>query len=260
MTQNLKRMIRTFKRSDLLITPRLESWLVQHPEGIVLDEEVASLIGDLAQSKPRYRGDTWAASSRGTCLRRQTFTFLGMPQDGRLDPRLQNLFNDGTWRHLRWQAMLLKAKLLTDVEVPVFLSRHNMVGTMDGENHRENFGFELKGIYSLSGVKDGPYPYHLLQVHSYFLAKPGLEKFSLIYEDKRTQDWKEYVVEPDQELLKEVSRELRTLNRQLNKRELPDVLEECRYGKGETFRSCPYQTRCLDILSFDSALQAGRGL
>lgn len=250
MADNLKSLLRTFRRGDLLLTPRIETWLMQHPEGIVLDASLAQEIGNHMVAVPRDRTLSWSASAIGNCHRHQVFTYVGLPGDPILNPRLQNLFNDGTWRHLRWQAMLLRAKLLTHIEVPVFYDPLGMRGTMDGVNMDEMFGFELKGVYSLSAVKDGPYPKHLLQVHAYFLATT-LEKIAIIYEDKQTQEFREFVIERDERLLKKVRKELLTLNTALAQRQVPDVLEECRYGKGPQFKGCAYRNHCLGITDWD---------
>ena len=46
------------------------------------------------------------------------FQYIGVPVMSRGDSRLHSIFIDGTWRHIRWQMMLLEAGILTDIEVP----------------------------------------------------------------------------------------------------------------------------------------------
>lgn len=252
MSTNLKRLIRTAKRGDLIVTPVIDRWLVQHPEGVVLDDDLLTKLRAITTKMPRDRSSSWAASARGSCLRSQVFTYMGTKQASFLDPRRQNLFNDGTWRHIRWQMMMLSAGLLKDIEVPVYKEHYNMVGTMDGEG--DGWGFELKGIYSLSAVNGtGPLDHHLLQIHSYFLARPDLKKFVLVYEDKRTQEYKEFVIDRDPALMKAVRRELAALQRSVSDKELPEVLDECKSGKGQTFNGCPYKTTCLEIADWSEA-------
>ena len=257
MTANLKNMLRTHRRGDLIVTPKVEQWLVRHPEGIVLDHKLASRLYDLTVAQPRNREGLWSASAAGACPRAQVFTYLGAPKSHILDPRLQNIFNDGTWRHLRWQMMMLKMGLLSAVEVPVYDSETHMRGTMDGigEDEDGEWGFELKGIYSTAAVTDGPLENHLLQIHSYFLARPSITRFSLVYEDKRTNLFKEFVIEPDRDLLQDVYGIFDDLNKALQRKELPDVITVCEKGKGQTFNGCGYSTFCLGCSSWEEAIE-----
>ena len=127
-----------------------------------------------------------------------------------VDPGLHAIFIDGTWRHLRWQMLLLTAGILTDIEVPFHRPDMRLRGSLDGQNADEAWGFELKGTSDTEIVvgRKEPIPYHILQVHTYFIGKPELERFSLIYEDKRYQSWKEIVVERDPAVLGIVRDEL----------------------------------------------------
>ena len=105
------------------------------------------------------------------------------------------------------------------------------------------------------GMKE-PIPYHLLQVHTYFVGVPELERFSLIYEDKKFQTWREEVIEPDPEIMKVVREELIYLNWCIDSRVLPPVLEECKRGEGIVFKKCAYRGICRGC-DYDEAEAAG---
>ena len=258
MSTKLKAMLRTHRRGDLIITKPVEQWLNEHPEGLILDRKLAMRLADMVQAQPRNRQGLWSASAAGSCARAQMFSYMGAPAAYRLDPRMQNIFNDGTWRHLRWQMMLLTMGVLDDVEVPVYNPDLHLRGTMDGIGKLDNgdeWGWELKSIYSLSAVEAGPKPEHLLQVHSYFISRPTIKKFSLVYEDKRTNIFREFVVEPDLNLLAEVRATFDFLNDSLDREELPDVIADCEKGKGQTFDGCSYRTFCLGCASWEEAVE-----
>lgn len=244
----IKTIVNLVKDDRLILTPGVHKWLVKHPEGLVLDEELTSLLSKLTRKQPRDRSASFSCSARNQCVRRQQFQFIGLPQQRTLDAELQNKFNDGTWRHLRWQMMLLKAGLLTEIEYPVYSKALNLRGSMDGRGVSKrygNFGFELKGVGSLSFIPEGPYPNHIYQIHSYFAADSSLDVFSLVYEDKMTQRWKEFVIERDPVVMRAVRKELARLNRATAKKQLLPVFEECKYARGPTYRQCPYSGTCL---------------
>lgn len=251
------KLIKSLNATNQLVTPRLEKWLFNNSHLLVSDEH-ADILKQTVTAVPRNRSASFSSSSRGQCHRKQVFGYLGVPSTSEVEPGLHAIFIDGTWRHLRWQMLLLTAGILTDIEVPFHRSDLRLRGSLDGQNADEAWGFELKGTSDSEIVygKKPPIPYHILQVHTYFLGKPELERFSLIYEDKRYQTWKEIVVERDPKILGIVRDELVYLNWCIDQRKLPDVLEECRHGEGITFKKCQYRSICLGC-DFDQAEAAG---
>ena len=105
------------------------------------------------------------------------------------------------------------------------------------------YGFELKGVSTFQFQKikkdnSGPLDKHLRQVSRYFLMG-GFGLFIIIYEDKTTQEYLEWVVEPEPELIEEQRAELITLNDAVDRKKLPPQLPECAVRKG-AFRDCSY--------------------
>lgn len=248
-------LIRAVKSRDLVVTPRLNVWLLGHPE-LTLSDATLKRLHDAIEGirNPRDRSDSFGSSSAGSCLRAQVFEYLGTDQGG-IDPKLQQIYNDGKFRHLRWQATLLEAGILDDIEVPLAWPDRRSVGTMDGvgtvptDHPREEwrhleFGFELKGANTFTYktiVAEGPLRY-LSQVHRYFLSG-GYDLFAIVVEDKNSQDWTEWVIEPDPELLVEQRAELDVLNRAVDTETLPSMLVTCRKQVGEVFRNCSFGGR-----------------
>lgn len=265
---SLKRIFFTESRENqtLLLTPRLDRWLASTGGSLVLTSERMALMSSLLQKAPRDRSQGFSGSASGSCPRRQMFTYIGLPERRHYDSVLFHRFIDGTFKHIKWQMMLLTADLLTDIEVPIEIPELRLKGSMDGLDDRVPFGWELKSTQAFSYyMTNGPGEAHLRQVHAYFLARPDIERFSLIYEDTTSRDWKEFVVERDAERLLDTRRQLEALNEYADNKRLPPVIPECALGKGQTFKDCTFSHKCLTIRNWTDAealaadIPSGRG-
>lgn len=243
----LKSTIRKIKRAErLLVTPKVEEFLRRHPDGAVWDDDGFALFRDIVV---RSRGNDsrsgrFGASSRGSCLRRQVFTYLGMPEVHLIDTDLQNLFNDGKWRHLRWQMMGVQSGALTHAEWPTSLPKYRLKVSMDGLNANDQFIFELKGDRNWSRALDGVPDAHLLQIHTMFLAT-GWDTAAYVIEDKASNQWREIIVRRDPKTTARVRDELEVLNEHVEDRRLPAILPACAAKEGP-YRTCPFASQCLD--------------
>lgn len=251
MSKVLVQTIRNIKkREKLLVTPGIEDWLAS-PAGALLGletEEDFALLRRLALASKdnSKRSGRFGASARGTCQRRQIFAFLGMPVSSMMDSRLQNIFNDGTFRHIRWQLMGMKAGVFTDVEVRLGLPDWRLGISMDAIDDRVPYVFELKGtsmnISSMRHTENIPYP-HVLQTHTYMFAT-GWDLAIYLPESKSSQDWQEVHVRRDEKVIREVKRELNQLNGAVDDEILPTIQPECSKKKGD-YKQCPYARQCL---------------
>jgi hypothetical protein len=245
---SLAQLIKNVKRTgDLIVTPRIEQWLIDHPEGIVIDDpEVAEIIMGLFQSKENQdRSRRFGASSRGTCMRSQMFQYLGVPGLATVNASQQNLFNDGTWRHVRWQAMGLLAGVFTHVEVPVTMPLYNLKVSIDAVNVDEGWLFELKGHSAYTKTLEGISERHMKQIHTMMLAT-GYDICVYVVEDKRSQEWREVVVRKDPEVMREVKQELRELSQCLTDKKMPVIQPECMQKTGD-YKKCPWRETCLTL-------------
>ena len=248
---SLSKKLRLMKSGDLVITPDLTMWMMRNPN-FDLDDAVADIIRTEMVKKQRDRRASFSSSSAGNCERAQLFDFLGLNPTKTHPTQLQNIFYDGQWRHLRWQAMLLQAGLLTDIEIPLSWPAKRSKGSMDGmgvirDDHPHEtwrgleFGFELKGANSYAYtaiVQEGPRRY-MDQVHRYFLSG-GFDLFVILVENKNTQEWTEWVIEPDDILLQEQTAELDRLNSAVDTQTFLPMLDECQLQKGKVYNSCPH--------------------
>lgn len=248
-------LIKSIKKQNQIVSLRYRQWLTQHGDD-PLPDWVVERIKKQMLAVPRNRTASFSASSAGQCLRRQELQFLGIPPEFGMEPdsRLLNIFNDGKWRHLRWQANLLAATILDRIEVPVPWTRMRSMGTIDGAGwvpsdhpriswRNKEFGFELKGMnpwdYSKAVNKDTQKEEHLRQIARYCL-QGGFELYVCLYEDKATNNWKEWVIEPEDKLMAEVEQELWELNHAIDRKQLHPILPSCKMRRGPTWEQCMY--------------------
>jgi hypothetical protein len=241
------------RNSNLVVLPRYLRYLAKHGDEPLIEagSRAESLILEQLTATPRDRTQSFSASSAGYCERAQVFGFYGAEAPSP-DPQLAAIFNDGKWRHIRWQALLLTAEILDDIEEALRWNRMLQRGTMDGIGHvpddhyrkdwrGKQFGFELKGVNAFqfdAHKKNGPTEKHLKQIHRYFLIS-GLELFSVVYENKSTQEPYEWVIEPDPVRMDEERQEVANLKEAIDTQTLPPMLPECVAHKA-TWKKCNY--------------------
>lgn len=253
----LKRAIGHPGSSDLLVTPRLDTWLARHPDmEPSLDTVEIVLRGELGTPQ-RDRRMTFSASARGACRRAQVFEFTDLPSVARLNSDLHAKFHDGTFRHMRWQLWLIESGVLDEVEVFGRCDRLWLTGTIDGvgttpdrlvATYGQRFGWELKGCNTWTFrrvLNEGPQQEHLLQIHAYFLLRDDLHTWSLVYEDKDKNEWKEFIVERDPALVRQVTDEIQDLQAFVQSETLPPVLDACTRKQGP-YKTCPFAHGCLE--------------
>lgn len=227
---------------DLWILPRYWEYLSHRN----VDAEYQMLAGPMHRPE-RIRENNWSASSAGRCLREQQLTYLGFTKIAP-DEKMGNIFANGDYVHLRHQAFGLVAGYITEVEVPVRLPQWKLRGTMDGMLSNGQ-GLEIKSInpFGFDRVKSfGPQDKHVLQVHAYMLARPDIEAFRILYENKADNLCKEFLVPRDPVLIGQVEEHLAQLNRATEQRKLLPMLQGCKNEEGSVFRQCPYRSVCPD--------------
>lgn len=250
---SLGSLIKSVKRgqqSQLLVTPKIEQFLLDVPEGVIWDDEAYALFKRLTEAAFGTNSDRsgrFGSSSRGTCQRAQMWKYIGMPERKIIDPEVLNLFNDGKWRHIRWQMMGMQSGALTHVEYPLKMKKYRLGSSADGLNSIDSFLFELKGDRHMARLLDaagGVDPKHNLQIHTMLLVT-GWDIASYVMEDKATQQWREIVVERDPVVIAQVKQELEELNEHVEQRSLPEPLPACQAKEGP-YRNCPFAKPCIE--------------
>lgn len=249
---NIARLVREVKRKETIVTRPISEWLLKNGDD-AHSPEVAAWIASQISTQPRVRSGSFSGAMAGDCLRAQELAYAGVSGET-IDTQLRNIFNDGKWRHLRWQAMLLDAGVITDAEYPVFWHDYFSRGTIDGRGEVPashpverwrglEFGFELKGVstfqfgrYKKEGQPTGS---HRAQIDRYF-AIGGFDLFSYVIEDKTTQEFYEMVVERDDTAVELADREIKALGHAVMADRIHAPRPQCVKHRGEDWQGCPY--------------------
>lgn len=253
---SLGALVREVKAANTIVSGPYRKWLGAHADDAFPDWVIERIVEQLG-TKSRDRRASFSASSGGQCMRRRELAFLGVPENLKRAPdaHLLNIFQDGKWRHLRWQASLLAAGVLTDIEIPLTWPNMRHRGTVDGcgivrddhpfpEWRGKTFGLELKGMNKWHydkqvRVRDDQMDAHKGQVDEYFLSS-GWDLFVFLYEDKATNNWKEWVISPDPQRIRDARVDLTTMNEDLDRKVLRPMLSSCNIRMGTNWSSCPF--------------------
>lgn len=241
-------------KPDLVVSPRYDAWMKENSNPTYSDEALKHGVSELEkQAKPRDRRGSYSASSLNSCMRRQQFTFIGMPALPPT-PKTAAIFQNGTFMHIRWQMAGLTEGFFREVEVPVPDNALNLNGTRDAVAH-DGTVVELKSI-NHNGFGQvstfGPKEDHIAQVGTY-AAAAGHEKAVIIYEDKDTQEYREFVIKSTELPVSQIAARSRELWDRTRAEELAEPLEKCIEKTGYRYTGCPYREQCLDIHEWDEA-------
>lgn len=243
---------------DLVISPRHEAWLAQNPNASYTDKAKAFMAEEIGKPQ-RVRTGSFSASSAGYCSRRRQFEFLGMPRRPYRNSLLQ-VFHNGTYVHLRWQMAGLSEGWMTQAEVPVENTDLLLKGTMDGLLY-DFRGLEIKSINS-NGFRNimqyGPKREHQYQVAAYVLSGAPAD-WVFLYEDKDTNEYKEFVFTPDKDAMERVRVEQEKLAEMTVSHKLAEIKDDCWAKQGTEYIQCPFRDVCLGTKSWDHASQQVSG-
>lgn len=190
------------------------------------------------------------------CERQAAFAFVGMPGRKRIDPEQQGIFEDGNWRHHRWQATFRDMELVLgrkvfrvlDIEgvsehAPLYIAGHlDALVVIRGER----WVIDFKGINSWGFERvfreHKPHPEHVGQLLAYMRARRCRQGI-LLYEHKDKNLTKAFVVRFTGKQWREVEVWCNRVIRQIDDRELPPMALGCQAGKF-LFEKCPWTHVC----------------
>jgi hypothetical protein len=232
------------------VTKGMYEWL---DNGAKVTYAAAERIMELVPCDIDNRGEVIKNSGKGRfrpssihneCDRFLALSYFGAEQVP-FDRRSYSYMSNGTWGHLRWQAAGLSQGFLTDVEYFISSKDFPIWGSMDGRKGSE-YGFELKttGSWPYRRVlEQGPSMSHLIQVNAYMLLS-GLKKFSIVYENRDSMDFHEFVVEKDDVIVASLKDRLSGILKRVEKKELPGMHHECVDMSGPRFNECQFRSVC----------------
>lgn len=205
---------------------------------------------------PRHRpGGRLSPSSLCGCEREAVMKFAGVEGVLRINPDTQLIFDDGDWRHHRWQATFLdmqavlgrKRFRVMEIEGPSVIEDLYVAGHLDAHIaiDRIPWVIDFKGInsYGFQDIyRNGPKKLHVKQLLAYMRAKRRRRGF-LLYENKNDQKTKCYTVIFDREQWGEVSDWCDRVLGKLENHELPKRDPECHNGTF-TYDKCKFSELC----------------
>lgn len=211
--------------------------------------------------KPRNRPPgRLSPSSLGGCSRQSAFTFAGVKGAKRVDPELELIFEDGNWRHHKWQAIFqeMEAILGSDIfrcvsiEKQVTMRKLYVRGNSDA--HLEIFDqgewipviVDIKGInkFGFADVFNAQEPKqaHVRQLLAYMKAHK-VDTGILLYDCKDDQRYTIFVIRMTPEAWADVKNWIKKLLDEMEHQKLPPMHPECNNGN-YLYGKCPYRKLC----------------
>lgn len=178
------------------------------------------------------------------CMRMAFYKLQGQPQKESRDPKSIRIADNGTYMHYRYIDFFQKMGILKEKEKLVFHKEKPFLGYIDAivDLDGEDYVVELKSIAhsKFAQLREAQLD-HKYQLRTYMYLT-GIKKGLLLYEDKDTQDLKEFEVTMEDSFIKEFEERLDTILNFFNKKELPERV--CANRKDGENHWCPYVDVC----------------
>lgn len=190
------------------------------------------------------------------CERQAAFVFLGMPGRSIIDPEQEAVFEDGKWRHLKWDAIFLDMQMVlgkknfavVSMEEFVEIPELYIAGSLDAVIRvgGEKWVVDFKGINSWGFERvyreHMPHEAHVLQLICYMKAR-RIPRGMILYDHKDKNLTKIFAVRFTQKQWREVSEWCERIIRKMNNQDLPMMSHECQAGTF-LFEKCPFSYVC----------------
>lgn len=221
------------------------------------------------QIRPRPRpGGRLSPSSLGGCQRAAVFQFTGTKGHKHIDPDSEAIFEDGIWRHHRWQSLFMdmervlgrKTFRVIEIEKSVTIPDIYVAGSLDVTVYIKGYGrivIDIKGIndagFSRIVTTDAPLPKHVKQLITYEKAR-RVHKGLLLYENKNNQQLRNFLVHWDDEKWEAVQQWAEYVIDSLRRHKLPAKDLECQSGNF-LYERCPFSHLCYGRLEHDELIE-----
>lgn len=243
------------------LTPLLDTYFIQRAKS---PNRVKRHVIDM-EDRPRPEGRLSPSSLCG-CERQAAFKFVNMPGRSVIDPETEAIFDDGKWRHHKWQATFRdmekvlgkkKFRLITyeeDVEIPELF----IAGALDAciAIDGQKWIVDFKGINSWGFEyvfrENKPHETHVLQLLAYMVAR-RVRRGMIMYDHKDRSKTVIFVVQFTNKQWAEVVKWSEKVLRQIEERELPPMSINCQAGNF-LFEKCPWTHVCYGSKS-DGAIE-----
>ena len=206
---------------------------------------IKELIEDFYASKGKDRAKiAFYISDAGKCPRAIWFSLKNYPKKP-IESRIRRILEHGDYTHMRIMGALFSLGLIKAVEVEIpeneFIhGRADAIITLDNEPCI----IEIKSIHSAKFNKEEPDKDHVLQTQLY-MHHFKIKQAIIIYENKNTQELKEYLIKYDKEQVEEVLNTFKKIKIDIEKDTLPLIPQELEKWRCDY---CPYIDSCKKLV------------
>lgn len=178
----------------------------------------------------------------GKCPRAVFFKFKNAPREP-IDARLMRIFEHGENIHRNIFNILYRLKMGVVTEVPIPTSeiisgRADAILCME----KENYVLDIKSMNSMvfrNLLEPKEENVFQVQLYMYYF---GIKKAILLYVDKDRQDMKEFFIDYDEKLCKDLLDKFYNLKEKIEKNEVPEKLSD--YPKNWQCNYCAFKDIC----------------
>lgn len=222
------------------------------------DKRLKSIVLDI-EERPRPPGRLSPSSICG-CPREAAFKFVGAKGQKRIDAKTEMIFEDGHWRHHKWQTIFKDMERvlgrhrfqLIFIEENVRIDEMFIAGALDAEvrikigNKWRRFVIDIKGANKQAFEKyfreHQPPPAYIKQLVSYCKARK--RKYGiLLFDCKDNNEFWCYMVEANQSAWGEIRLWCKDVIKHLDRKKLPPKSPDCK-GGNFLYNRCPYRSLC----------------
>lgn len=193
----------------------------------------------------RARGDHFYITDAGKCPRQIFFKFKKAPR-AEMEPRIMRIFDVGDYTHMRLMSVLFSLGIVraAEVKIPpqeIISGRADAIIGLEGG---KPYVVDFKSISSY-GFKslEKPKPEHVKQIQlylHYFKVPQGI----LLYENKNSQELKEFQITYDPALVEKLLEDFKTLKEQIGKDTIPLIPPELKDWPKWPCQYCEYKELC----------------
>lgn len=255
----LDNIVRSMQNSeDDPLTPLIDEYLLKRKLPKYANKRLKSITLDL-EERPRPGGRLSPSSVCG-CERQAAFKFLGVEGKARVDPDQELIFEDGHWRHHKWQTIFLDMEAVLGrnrfrvvcIEEPTITNSLYIAGHLDAEikikvnGKWRRYVIDIKGANNFAFEKTyrdrTPNPTYVKQLISYMKARK-CRRGILLFDSKNTNVYYCFMFLMNDKDWGEVSLWCKSVIGYLEDQKLPPRHPDCDNGTF-LYNRCPYRAKC----------------
>lgn len=258
-TRILSKIIKHIQETEVdPLTPLIDEYLIKRENPKYRHKRLKHYSFDVL---PRVRPlGRLSPSTVGGCQRQAAFTFMGVEGQKKLNPDTELIFEDGNWRHHKWQYIFKEMEQilgrhrfrLISIEEGIKLRKLHIAGSLDAhirikiKGKWQDFIVDFKGAnnwaFDYVYRNRAPKPEHVWQCIPYMRAKK-VNKGLVLYDSKERNVFYVFQFDMTDELWNHVRQWSKRVLRQIDKQQIPPMHPDCDKGNflGD---KCPFRGWC----------------